>query len=286
MRVLIAGCGYVGLPLGAELVGQGHEVWGLRRSSGAEGELKSAGIQPMIGDITRPETLAGLPAEYDWVVHCVSSSGGGIEEYRQVYLEGTRHLLGWLAAPSKFIYTSSTSVYGQTDGSLVDESSPTEPEAPTSRILVQAEQLVLAAGRERGFTGVVLRLAGIYGPGRGYWFKQFLKGEAKLEGRGERILNMIHRDDVAGALLAALQRGQPGEIYNAVDDEPVSQLTFFRWLSEKTGRPVPPFAAADPDALRKRGVTNKRVSNQKLRLKLGYKFKYPSFREGALTCGI
>jgi nucleoside-diphosphate-sugar epimerase len=282
MRVLIVGCGYVGLPLGAELAKLGHEVFGLRRSPGAEANLKSAGIKPLTGDITKPRTLAQLPASYDWVVNCVSASGGGAEEYREVYLQGTRNLINWLGAapPSKFVYTSSTSVYGQNDGSLVKETSPTEPAAETGRILVETEGVLLEAVREREFPAVILRLAGIYGPDRGYWFRQYLKNEARIEGSGGRILNMIHRDDVAGAIIAALKSGRPGEVYNAVDDEPISQLSFFQWLSGPLGKELPPTAPEDAEAVRKRGVTNKKVSNRRLKMELGYQFKYPTFRQG------
>ena len=105
MRVLIVGCGYVGLPLGAELVKQGHEVFGLRRSAEGEAELVAAGLKPLVADITRPEDFVKLPGPFDWVVNTVSSSKGGEEEYRQVYLEGTRHLIEWLAptALKKFV---------------------------------------------------------------------------------------------------------------------------------------------------------------------------------------
>ena len=96
--------------------------------------------------------------------------------------------------------------------------------------MVETEELLLAAAR-KNFPAVVLRVAGIYGPGRGHAFKQFLRGEARLEGDGSRFLNMIHRDDVAGAIITALERGRPGEIYNAVDNEPVSQAEFFGWLA-------------------------------------------------------
>ena len=282
MRVLIVGCGYVGLPLGAELVKHGHEVFGLRRSPGAEAELRSAGIKPLAGDITKADSLIPLPASYDWVVNCVSASGGGAEEYREVYLQGTRNLLEWLGAapPKKFVYTSSTSVYGQNDGSLVKESSPTEPAVETGKILVETERVLLEAVRARRFPAVILRLAGIYGPDRGYWFKQYLKNEARIEGNGARILNMIHRDDVAGAIIAALTSGRPGEVYNVVDDEPVSQLHFFQWLSGPLGKELPPSVPEDPDAVRKRGVTNKKVSNRRLKMELGYQFKYPPFRQG------
>ena len=149
MRVLIVGCGYVGLPLGADLVKQGHEVFGLRRSPGAEAELRSGGIKPLMGDITKPDQLAQLPASYDWVVNCVSASSGGAEEYREVYLQGMRNLIAWLGAapPKKFIYTSSTSVYGQNDGSLVKETSLTEPAAETAKVLVETEKALLETAR-------------------------------------------------------------------------------------------------------------------------------------------
>src|SRR5476649_2832404 len=197
MRVLIVGCGYVGVQLGIELIRLGHEVFGLRRNVSSENELKAAGIQPLTGDVTQPETLAKLPRDFDWVVNCVAA-GGDANNYREVYLQGTRNLIEWLAAnpPKKFVYTSSTSVYAQNDGSVVTETSPTEPDAPTSKVLVETEKLLLAAakmnlkatdiplnrppatfspdGRERrdegaSFPVVILRVAGIYGPDRGHW---------------------------------------------------------------------------------------------------------------------
>jgi nucleoside-diphosphate-sugar epimerase len=281
MRVLIVGCGYVGVPLGAELVRLGHEVSGLRRSPAAENELKTAGIQPLIGDVTRPESLAKLPRDFDWVVNCVAA-GGNAENYRQVYLQGTRNLLEWLAPnpPRKFVYTSSTSVYAQNDGSQVKESSLTEPITETSKILVETEKVLLAAVAERQFPAVILRVAGIYGLDRGHWFKQFMSDAAHLEGDGSRCLNMIHRDDLVGCIIAALKNGRAGEIYNVADDEPVSQLHFFQWLAQAVDKPLPPSGAENPDAIRRRGVTNKRVSNRKLKMELGHPFKYPTFRQG------
>ena len=192
-------------------------------------------------------------------------------------------MISWLAdsPPEKFVFTSSTSVYGQNDGSVVTEESPAEPEAETAKVLVEAEKLLLAAvARTANFPAVILRVAGIYGPGRGHWFKQFLRGEARIEGDGSRWLNMIHRDDVIGCILAALERGKPGEIYNAVDNEPVTQLKFFEWLAAELKRPLPPRIPADAEIRRKRGATNKRVSNAKLRTELKYEFRFPDFRKG------
>ncbi len=92
------------------------------------------------------------------------------------------------------------------------------------------------------------------------------------------MLNMIHRDDAAGAIIAALERGQSGEVYNVVDDQPVSQLEMFRWLATKLGKGVPP--SAPTEGSRRRGATNKAVSNRKLKEQLGYRLRYPTFREG------
>jgi nucleoside-diphosphate-sugar epimerase len=290
MRVLIVGCGYVGLPLGKELGRQGHEVFGLRRSALAEAEMQAAGIVPLHADITLPDSLKNLPRDFDWVVNCSASGGGGAADYREIYLAGNRNLIAWLVGSTlkKFIYTSSTSVYAQNDGSLVTEKSPAEPEADTAKVLVETEKLLLGAAHgSRGrsphqprFPAVVLRVAGIYGPGRGHWFKQFLRGEARIEGDGSRWLNMIHRDDLIGVIIAALRDAKPGEIFNAGDNEPVSQLNFFEWLAAELKRPMPSTVPADIEVWRKRGVTNKRVSNAKLRAELKYGFQFPDFRAG------
>lgn len=280
--MLIVGCGYVGLPLGAELTRRGHAVWGLRRTADGAGDLVAAGITPLVGDVTQPDSLRALPGPFDWVVNTVSSSKGGADVYRAVYVEGTRNLIAWLAGSPlrKFIYTSSTSVYAQNDGKEVTEASPAEPKSDTGRLLVETESLLLTAAREQGFPAAVLRVAGIYGPERGHLFQQYLRGEARLSGDGSRLLNMIHRDDVVAAAIAALELGEPGSIYNVADDEPVSQLDFFQWLAKQLDRPLPPPASAEESANRKRGVTNKRVSNRRLREELACTLKFPTFREG------
>ncbi|HEU5122874.1 MAG TPA: SDR family oxidoreductase [Verrucomicrobiae bacterium] len=281
MRVLIVGCGYVGLPLGAELARLGHDVFGLRRHATDEEDLIRSGIKPLYADITDAAALSGLAHEFDWVVNCVASGGGSAEDYRRTYLLGTRHLLDWLQpAPRKFIYTSSTSVYGQNDGSVVTETDAASPAAETAKILIETETLLLNAASEKNFPAIILRLAGIYGPGRGYWLRQFLNGEARMESEGDRILNMIHRDDVVGAILAALENANAGSIVNVTDNEPATQRTVFEWLANTLGRPLPETASNDTSSARKRGATNKRVSNFKLRHELQYQLKFPTFREG------
>jgi nucleoside-diphosphate-sugar epimerase len=167
----------MGRSLAADLARQGHEVFGLRRSAGAESELAAAGVRLVVADMTNPADLAKLPGPFDWVVNCASASGGGVEEYRRTYLEGNRNLVAALAgtALKKFVYTSSTGVYGQNDGALVKETHPTEPATETGQVLVEAEKVLLEVQQQRGFPAVVLRVAGIYGPGRGHYLKEFMK---------------------------------------------------------------------------------------------------------------
>lgn len=282
MRVLIIGCGYVGLCLGAELVRQGHEVFGSRRNAAAHPELKAAGITPLTIDLTRPADLARLAGRVDWVVNCAASGGGTVEDYQRVYLQGTKNLIDRLVRDPtvKLVYTSSTSVYGQNDGSVVTEQSLVQPESEAARVLVETEAVILDAAKSKGLPAVILRVAGIYGPDRTYWLKRFLQDEARLEGQGGRILNMIHRDDVVGSVVVALEKGCAGQIYNAVDDQPVSQLELFQWLAEALDRQMPPSAVVFEEGGRKRVATSKWVSNTKLRRELGYRFKYCTFRQG------
>jgi nucleoside-diphosphate-sugar epimerase len=278
MRILIVGCGYVGIPLGALLAGRGHSVFGLRRSGDADHSLQSAGITPIHADISNPASLPPNPT-FDVVINLVSSSKGGADEYRQVYLEGTRNVIRWLtnSPPRVYLYTSSTSVYAQADASWVTEQSPAEPGSPTSHLLLETERELLSAHRATGFPAIILRPSGIYGPERGHLFKQFLRGEATLRDDGSSWINMIHVTDLASAITHLIDRGVPGEIYNVTDDEPVTQVDYFQWLSHQLARPMPPSAPADP--ARKRGATNKRVSNAKLK-STGLVFQYPNFREG------
>jgi len=282
MRVLVVGCGYIGLPLAGELARAGHQVFGVNRSAEKAPQLRELGVEPLTADITQRESLNALPTAFDWIVNTVSSNKGGLKDYERIFLEGTRHLVDWLAAapPKKFVHAGSTSVYAQTDGSLVKETSPAQPTTEMGLVLAETEQLLLRARRDREFPAILLRIAGIYGPGRGHLFLQYLKGEARIPGKGLRLLNMIHRDDALGAIMAALKSGRPGEIYNVVDDEPVPQIHFFRWLSETLGKSMPPFSDDEATSPRKRVVTHKKVSNRRLRMELGCPLRYPTFRQG------
>jgi nucleoside-diphosphate-sugar epimerase len=285
MRVLIVGSGYVGFKLASDLARHGHEVLGVTRTSYHAPLLNAAGIVPLSADVSVPESCANLPRDCDWVVLCVSTRGGGVSEYERTYLQSARNLLQCMAKipPAKFVFTSSTSVYGQTDGSMVDESSPANPLAPSAQVLLQTETLLCSAAVEHDFPAVVLRVGAIYGPQRTHWIERIQKGLGELDLCSNRLMNMIHRDDVAGAIVAALKRGKPGEIYNAVDDAPVRQADLLQWLSCKLHKPCEPVGHSLTSFDSPRLLTSKAVSNRKLKLELGYTFKFPTFREGYLS---
>src|SRR5262249_14968794 len=203
------------------------------------------------------------------VIHCVSSRGGDVETYCQIYLEGARHLLETFPK-AKILFTSSTSVYAQRDGSWVTEESETKPLRETSRILLEVEKLILENG------GIVARLAGIYGPGRSALLTKFVNGTAIIAPSNDRFVNQVHRDDIASALFLLLNREAvtPGQIYNVADDQPFLQSACYGWLAQRLNRPLPPIRKSERP--RKRGDTNKRVSNAKLR-RLGWTSQYPTF---------
>ena len=174
-------------------------------------------------------------------------------------------------ASTRRLFVSSTSVYGQIDGEIVTEETPTTATTMTGKILAMAETGALTSG------ATVVRSSGIYGPGRGVLFEKLQKGEAVIEGDGLRWINQIHRDDLVAALAHLIDAGESDTVYNATDDTPVTYQDYYAWCAEFLHKPMPPHGPTNPN--RKRGLTNKRVSNAKLR-GTGWQPRYPSFREG------
>jgi len=268
-KLLLAGCGFLGGAAADFFSGAGWQVVALTASAESAARLAGKRFPVQAVDITRPTPFPSPWHGPDALVHCASSGGGGPDSYRQVYLEGLLNLLAG-ALPRRTLFVSSTSVYAQTDGSIVTESSPASPDRETGRILCEAEGVTLASG------GYVARLSGLYGPGRSVLLRKFLSGEARREGDGGRWINQIHRDDAAQAILHLFfHRAEPG-IYNVSDDTPATQGEVHKWMADFFQRPLPP--PGEPDLSRKRGWTSKRVSNAKLRA-VGWTPSFPSFRE-------
>ena len=270
-KTLIIGCGYIGLPLALQLQEKGHEVSGWVRSATTAASLAGHRLHRIItGSVGDPLTWKQAGDDYDLAIHCASSGRGGVEAYQEVFKEGgsllNRHL-----AQARRLFVSSTSVYGETKGEIVTEKTLPHPPTMTGKILSMAELDALLSG------ATVVRSSGIYGPKRGVLFDKFCRGEAVIEGDGSHWMNLIHQRDLVAALVHLITSGAPGEIYNATDDTPVTQLEFYQWCSEFLHHPLPPHGPVNLH--RNRGMTSKRVSNAKLRT-TGWKPVYPSFREG------
>lgn len=274
MKVLIAGCGFVGEKTADILHAAGHEVIGVTHS--AESAARLAAVKPWRAeacDISSRAAVDDLAAKVgaggiNAVIHCASSGRGGAEMYQTVYVDGMRHLVD--AFPGAFpLYTSSTSVYPQVDGETVDETTEAEPERDTGRLLRAAENIALNAG------GAVARLAGIYGPGRSFILKNLLEGKAAIEGNNGqgRLLNQIHADDAAAALAHMVTRRLPG-VCNVVDNGQMTQRQCLQKLCMMFSVKLPPMREPDPN--RKRGWSHKRVSNAKLQAS-GWTPRYPNY---------
>jgi nucleoside-diphosphate-sugar epimerase len=269
-RILIAGCGYVGEAAADLFHAAGWDVEGWVHSNESAARLSVKPYLIRLVDISPPAHVAEHAGTFDAVIHCASSRGGDAEMYRQIYLNGARNLIE--SFHTKILFTSSTSVYAQHDGSCVTEESETKPRRDTSRILLEAEKVVLDKG------GIVARLAGIYGPRRSALLTKFLNGTATIDTENDRFVNQVHRDDIAAALFLLLNRQAhaSAQIYNVVDDQPILQSECYRWLAVRLNRPLPPSAKAEQP--RKRGDTNKRVRNAKLH-RSGWTPQYPTFAE-------
>jgi nucleoside-diphosphate-sugar epimerase len=270
-RILIAGCGYVGQATADLFHAANWEAEGWTASEKSAAALSTKPYPVCQVDISNRDQVTEHPGTFDAVVHCASSRGGGVESYRQIYLNGVRNLLDRFVG-TKMLFTSSTSVYAQRDGSWVTDESETKPARETGGVLLETEKLVLDR------RGTVARLSGIYGPGRSALLSKFLAGTAIIDPENDRYVNQVHLDDIASAIFLLLTREAQGtQIHNVVDDQPMLQTDCYRWLAQRLNRPLPPIRESTEQ--RKRGDTNKRVSNAKLR-SLGWTPKYPTFAEG------
>ena len=256
MKLLLIGNGYLGQATAREFHATGWNVIPVSLSGG---------VGVLACDVSDRAAVAKLP-DADFIIHCAASGRGGAEAYQNVYVNGCRNLTDSFPG-TPLLFTSSTSVYSQTDGSLVTEESETLPDRQTGRMLLEAERVTLDAG------GVVARLSGIYGPGRSVILRKFLSGEAVIEEDGRRFLNQIHRDDAARALLHLSTIRATG-IFNVCDSTPLTQLECHQALARIFLKPLPPTGPRDLN--RKRGWTHKRVSNAKLRAS-GWQPHFPSF---------
>ena len=274
MTVLIAGCGDLGTEVGLRFAQLGHRVVGLRRNASvlpAEIDGQSVDLS-----ITKPV----IQADTEFVVIAISAGSPTVTAYRAAYLDGLRNLLDAIddaqVTPRRVLLVSSTAVFDVNDGSRVDEQTPANPKPGTDSIVLDAERML----HQRLPAATVLRLAGIYGPGRERLIKQAQNG-AGLSAQS-RHTNRIHRDDAAAAIVHLLLRTEhPAPLYLGVDNAPVPANEVLTFLAAELGLPAPTVDESnEPTSNREsqRGG-DKLLSNQLLR-QTGFTFSYPSYREG------
>ena len=277
---LIIGCGYLGERLGARLVRDGGRVYGTVRSPGRAGEIARSGIEPVIADVLRPETLSGLPAA-DRVFHAVGFDRSAGAAMREVYVDGLQNVLDRLPrSVRRFVYASSTGVYGQAGGEWVDEESPTEPEHESGRVVLEAEGRVRAWAGSRDASAVILRFAGLYGPGRIVRRTMLERGEP-IPGDPEKFLNLVHIDDAAAAAAAALDADVPGRSTSSPTTGRSRAASITRWRRVCSGHPSPDSIRPGPAAPRRRATPPASAShNRRMKAELGVVLRYPDITTG------
>lgn len=273
-QVVIAGCGYVGNALARMLIEEGHEVCGIRRDVS---EL-AAGVRAIAGDVALPKSLGPAPKRVEYAVYAVGADESSEQAYRRAYVDGLAGFLEWLAdegqRPRRLVMTSSTAVYGQRRGEHIDEDSPTHPTQFRGETLLASERLLAASG----FSTVVVRLGGLYGPDREGLIDRARDGKLQLR-PADHYTNRIHRDDAAGMLRHLLFHPSPARLYLGVDNESAEEAELYCWLAKQLGVEAPSEAADTDEPDQRRMVGSKRCTNRRVR-ESGYVLRYPTYREG------
>ena len=265
MRVLIAGCGDVGNSLADILLRDGHTVFGLKRNTAT----LTDGIRAISADLTDVSSLAGLPGNIDRLVFMPTPAERTAAAYRAIYVQGLSNLKTSLQqSPGRCLIVSSTSVYGQSDGSWVDENSVCQPTRFNGQVLLEMEEKARAEFAHAS----VARLSGIYGPGREGLLKK-ASDPQQVQALPPLYTNRIHRDDAAAALAHLLLLDEIEDLYLVTDDLPVAKYEVIAWLAEQQGFALPA-VGEDPSA-----GSGKKVSNQRLR-DSGWVLQYPDYKQG------
>ncbi len=264
--IQVVGAGYTGARIARFFAEKKQKVFALTRSPEKAEILKSQGIQPVLADLTRPESLQGIPAAH-FIVICPAPDESTDQAYEAIYLKGIENYLNAIKKnpkPFLIVYLSSTGVWRDQAGDLFDETVEPMPKSEKARILFAAEKQILKSG----FPAAVLRLSGIYGPQRNR-LNAFRKGEWPQG--ADRWMNVIHVDDIAAAMPVFFKNAKEGQVYLGTDDEPFKLSDLANWLAQNAGvKREFSFECFEG---------GRRLSNQKFR-SLGIELKYPTFREG------
>ncbi len=273
---LVFGCGYLGKRVAQQLISAGIRVWGVTRSNSKAAQLEQQGILPIIADWTDTETLPNLPS-VEQILVAVSYDRNSRHDRHESQVGGLRNLLQNTSAAANLCYISTTGVYHQSDGEWVNESSPCQPKQLGGQTHLAAEQLLQEMRPRDPWT--ILRLSGIYGPGRIPRVADVIAGRP-IESPQDGYLNLIHVDDAASVVISAWKNSRQ-RTYLVSDDRPVLRGEFYREVAKQFGAPEPVFIEPAPDApVTMRSASNKRIRNQAMKRDLIQQLTYPTFREG------
>ncbi len=271
---LVVGCGYLGLRTAKRWLEAGMSVAATTRSKERAEEFSAIGIQPIVADVTNPTSLEGLP-QADSVLHCVGFDRSAAPNKREVYVAGLANVLSAVAGKSsRLIHISSTSVYGQHNGESVNESSVCEPNSEGGQICLEAENLV----RDSELEWNILRLAGIYGPGRLLRRVEQIKSGEPIAGRPDAFLNLIHVEDAVSVVDACFSEWTSGRLLLVADGNTTTRRQYFGALAEHLSGPEPTF---DPtEVSRHTAGINKKCDTTLLRDTLRVPLEFGNLADG------
>jgi nucleoside-diphosphate-sugar epimerase len=277
---LIIGCGYLGQRLGSLLRQRGERVLGTVRSQRRAAEISGLGIEPVIADVLKPDSLRALPAA-DRIFYCVGFDRAAGASMKDVYVDGLTYVLRCLPPSLKrLVYASSTGVYGQSDQEWVDEDSLARPRNESGAVCLEAEECLRAWAGAGQTSVVVLRFAGLYGPGRMVRRSILERGEP-IPGDPSKFLNLIHIDDAARAAAAALGAAEPEPLYVVSDDRPVTRAEYYSRMAAVIGAREPRFENPGPAGTEgTHDATNKRIHNDRMKRGLITTLDYPDITTG------
>lgn len=271
MPKLVIGCGYLGRRVAQQWMDHDEEVFALTRSDETAQSFRKDGLHPIVGDVMQPETLK-FPEDIETCLYAVGLDRSAGFSQREVYVQGLQNVLNAdRFQPKRLIYISSTSVYGQDQGEQIDEDSPTEPTRENGQVCLDAENLIR---HQSAIPWNILRLSGIYGPGRLLARKEKLMAREPLRGNPDGWLNLIHVNDAVQAVLQCEAHPETAdEVFLISDDRPILRKEYYSLLAEQFESPEPVFSG-DSSGL------GKRCRNRKALAKLGFEPQYPSIVEG------
>ncbi len=286
--VVIVGCGYIGKLVAEKFLEQNIPVTGLVRSQASAQQLQNSGINSLVTDLSSPLETAFDFSNSQLFYFAPPPSAGTSDTH-------TRHLLEAMVPknnyPERIVYISTTGVYGDCEGRWIDENEPVKPDADRAKRRLDAEQQLIAFGKKHDVEIIILRVAGIYGPGK-LPIKRLKQNLPVIRQEEAPFTNRIHAYDLVNIAIQAMRKGKAGEIYNVSDGHPSTMTEYFNSVADKSGLPRPPqISLADGAQQLSAGMMSymkesRRLKNDKLLKDLNLTLQFPDLQSGIEHCGI